>query len=121
MNSQNVDTAKLLSRKSKLHFRHGCLILKKNKILSSGVNEEGNRVMGKTVPCIHAEMGALASLKRSTPLLRQSSYRFLPSAAKKQWFKEARHLCSPDGFREQSQGVEALLSLSSGTSEFRAF
>lgn len=106
-----IDTAKNLSMNSKLHSRHGCLIVKKNKILSLGINEIGNRVMGKTVPTIHAEMSALSLLKKSTPKLRKSTYRSLPTTAKKQWFKEVGYLYSKGRCRGQFERVKALFSL----------
>lgn len=80
-----IETVRLLSRHSKMDCKHACVITKGKTILAAGVNHHGNRVLGKTVPTIHAEMGAFSSF------CKLNKYRSL-FAARKQWLEKAGYL-----------------------------
>lgn len=80
-----IETARLLSRHSKMDSKHSCLIVKNKTILAAEVNQHGNRILGKTVPTIHAEMAALSSFSK---LNKCRSLR----PARKQWLEKVGYL-----------------------------
>lgn len=50
-----------------LHSNHVCIITRGKKILTTNTNDDGNRILGISVPTRHAEMNALDSLYKTNP------------------------------------------------------
>ena len=56
----HVDRAKEVARKSTMLHQHGCVIVHRNKVISTGHNKQ---LPGSFSRSIHAEMDALSKLK----------------------------------------------------------
>ena len=54
-----LDILKNLAGKSELNMKHSAMVLSGGKILSTGVNNQNNKIARFGVPCQHAEMSAL--------------------------------------------------------------
>ena len=62
-----------LAANSSMPSKHGCLLVKGGKILSSGFNSNRTRVNGGNVCSIHAEIASLHNILREKKCFKEGS------------------------------------------------